>query len=249
MGAAAHSSTTPDSASFLPSEPEQFLQFPPLSDVLPTLSILERMLNTTTSTSLPYVPSIPTSPTSLLPIPPSNLKISSDMPQAHAQNMKHVATTAGGPCNPNNRLAPAHAFGVVTAHGSVGPPVSSNLRHSPGYTSTLVHRSIQGVCASTTAKHSSGHRHHGSAVMCTAEEDLCSDEESKPRHDMLPSDDLPRHEEVQRQHIESEQRHQNDLRRGFARLKEALPVTHKKCLKMTLLDRAVNHLCYLEAQL
>ncbi|KAG8725616.1 hypothetical protein FRC09_000003 [Ceratobasidium sp. 395] len=37
--------------------------------------------------------------------------------------------------------------------------------------------------------------------------------------------------------VESEQRRRNDLRGGFARLKEALPVSRDKCSKVDLLDR------------
>ncbi|KAG8745245.1 hypothetical protein FRC10_008418 [Ceratobasidium sp. 414] len=271
MGAAAHSFATPDFVSFLPSNLEQLLQLPPLSNIPPTflgetspkattvysfttsttLSILEHMSDSASSTSPPHVLSVPTLPTSLLPVPPSNPKVpSDDMAQARAQNTKHIAATTGSPCNLNDSSALGHTFGIAAAHGGVVPPVSSNSRHSPGYTSTLVRRSIRGVCASTAAERSAGHKYRGSAVTRATEEDMSgSDEESEPGRDMLPSNDLFRHEEIRRQRIESEQRRRNDLHGGFAHLKEALPTTHEKCSKLVLLDRAANHLRYLETRL
>ncbi|KAG8723170.1 hypothetical protein FRC09_004416 [Ceratobasidium sp. 395] len=49
--------------------------------------------------------------------------------------------------------------------------------------------------------------------------------------------------------VESEQRRRNDLRGGFARLKEALPVSRDKCSKLDLLDRATMYIGHLEAKL
>ncbi|KAG8741320.1 hypothetical protein FRC10_002982 [Ceratobasidium sp. 414] len=248
MGAAAHSFVTPDFASFLPSDLEQLLQLPPLSNIPPTflgemspkattaysfttsttLSILERMSDSASSTSPPHVLSVPTSPTSLLPVPPSNPKVpSDDMAQARTQNTKHIATTTGSPCNLNDSSALGHTFSIAAAHGGVVPPVSSNSRHSPP------------PC--TAAERSAGHKYHGSVVTCAAKEDMSgSDEESEPGRDMLPSNDLFHHEEIRHQRIESEQRRRNNLRGGFARLKEALPTTHEKL---------ANHLRYLETRL
>ena len=44
-------------------------------------------------------------------------------------------------------------------------------------------------------------------------------------------------ETIRRQRIESEQRRRDDLREGFARLKDVLPVSNQKGSKMALLDR------------
>ncbi|KAG8767119.1 hypothetical protein FRC12_006438 [Ceratobasidium sp. 428] len=49
--------------------------------------------------------------------------------------------------------------------------------------------------------------------------------------------------------VESEQRRRNDLRGGFARLKDALPASHEKCSKLVLLDRAATYIGHLEAML
>ncbi|OBZ68499.1 hypothetical protein A0H81_11617 [Grifola frondosa] len=55
-----------------------------------------------------------------------------------------------------------------------------------------------------------------------------------------------RREEIRRQRIESEQRRRDELRDGYRRLKEALPVSNQKSSKVSLLDRATTHIRYLE---
>lgn len=64
----------------------------------------------------------------------------------------------------------------------------------------------------------------------------------------LPTDVvISRLKEIRRQRIESEQRCHDDLRKGFARLKDVLPVSNQKGSKMALLDRATSQIRYLEA--
>ncbi|CAK5264363.1 unnamed protein product [Mycena citricolor] len=55
-----------------------------------------------------------------------------------------------------------------------------------------------------------------------------------------------RRETIRRQRIESEQRRRDELRDGYARLKETLPSTNQKSSKVSLLDRATNHVRNLE---
>src|SRR6267154_6818667 len=55
-----------------------------------------------------------------------------------------------------------------------------------------------------------------------------------------------RREEIRRQRIESEQRRRDELRDGYRRLKDALPVSNQKSSKVSLLDRATTHIKYLE---
>lgn len=64
------------------------------------------------------------------------------------------------------------------------------------------------------------------------------------------SDSVPRdsrRETVRKQRIESEQRRRDELREGYARLKETLPASNQKASKVYLLDRATSHIKYLEA--
>jgi len=55
-----------------------------------------------------------------------------------------------------------------------------------------------------------------------------------------------RREEIRRQRIESEQRRRDELREGYRRLKDSLPVSNQKSSKVSLLDRATTHIKYLE---
>jgi hypothetical protein len=55
-----------------------------------------------------------------------------------------------------------------------------------------------------------------------------------------------RRETIRRQRIESEQRRRDELRDGYRRLKEALPVSNQKSSKVSLLDRSTTHIKFLE---
>lgn len=79
-------------------------------------------------------------------------------------------------------------------------------------------------------------------------DDFDSDGEDEPEYP--PSVHAPgtdaRREEIRRQRIESEQRRRDELRDGYRRLKDALPVSNQKSSKVCLLDRATTHIKYLE---
>jgi hypothetical protein len=55
-----------------------------------------------------------------------------------------------------------------------------------------------------------------------------------------------RKEATRRQRIEAEQRRRDELRDGYAKLKEVLPVSNQKSSKVSLLERATNHIVVLE---
>jgi hypothetical protein len=77
------------------------------------------------------------------------------------------------------------------------------------------------------------------------DDDFDSDEDDAP----LPSSEVvvtKRREEVRRQRIESEQRRRDELRDGYRRLKDVLPVSNQKSSKVSLLDRATTHIRQLE---
>ncbi|PPR01927.1 hypothetical protein CVT24_001266 [Panaeolus cyanescens] len=83
------------------------------------------------------------------------------------------------------------------------------------------------------------------------DEDLDQDEEEVVAQEPEPSADPAskdsRRETVRKQRIESEQRRRDELREGYARLKETLPASNQKASKVSLLDRATSHIKYLEA--
>ncbi|PPQ76998.1 hypothetical protein CVT25_014815 [Psilocybe cyanescens] len=55
-----------------------------------------------------------------------------------------------------------------------------------------------------------------------------------------------RKEATRRQRIEAEQRRRDELRDGYAKLKDALPSSNQKSSKVSLLERATNHIRALE---
>ncbi|KAH8835642.1 hypothetical protein DL96DRAFT_1454259 [Flagelloscypha sp. PMI_526] len=57
-----------------------------------------------------------------------------------------------------------------------------------------------------------------------------------------------RKEATRRQRIEAEQRRRDELRDGYAKLKDVLPVSNLKSSKVSLLERATNHIIALEKQ-
>ncbi|KAF7337649.1 hypothetical protein MSAN_02238200 [Mycena sanguinolenta] len=57
-----------------------------------------------------------------------------------------------------------------------------------------------------------------------------------------------RKEATRRQRIEAEQRRRDELRDGYAKLKDVLPVSNQKSSKVSLLDRATSHIAVLEAE-
>lgn len=56
-----------------------------------------------------------------------------------------------------------------------------------------------------------------------------------------------RKEATRKQRIEAEQRRRDELRDGYAKLKDVLPVSNQKSSKVSLLERATNHIINLEA--
>ncbi|KAJ6548254.1 hypothetical protein B0H10DRAFT_2019891 [Mycena sp. CBHHK59/15] len=57
-----------------------------------------------------------------------------------------------------------------------------------------------------------------------------------------------RKEAMRRQRIEAEQRRRDELRDGYAKLKDVLPVSTQKSSKVSLLDRATGHIVVLESE-
>ena len=74
--------------------------------------------------------------------------------------------------------------------------------------------------------------------------DSDNDDDFTPSSSNMSND--VRREEIRRQRIESEQRRRDELRDGYRRLKDALPVSNQKSSKVSLLDRATTHIRYLE---
>lgn len=255
---------------FLPQPgPEQFLQFPPdspsshpfsfgeaplpayppygFSTPAPPVSAPHAVMDTTGNTPSPRPAFVPASP---MTPPLTGSEISGDnMSQGHGWTT--TSATPGGRSGYNSgyNSASGYVSGGAGSRSGTGSPGSSNSHSFPGYGSGLVHRSSRGIYTRGMAERSAGHKRRGSTSMRMADEDSYgSDGESELGLNM-PTDVVVsrRREEIRRQRIESEQRRRDDLREGFARLKDVLPVSNQKGSKMALLDRATSHVRYLEA--
>jgi hypothetical protein len=72
------------------------------------------------------------------------------------------------------------------------------------------------------------------------------DEEFQPSANSITGSPETRRETIRKQRIESEQRRRDELREGYARLRETLPASNQKASKVSLLDRATTHIRYLD---
>ena len=79
-----------------------------------------------------------------------------------------------------------------------------------------------------------------------SKEEFGSDDEEEDFAPAPAASSEHRREEIRRQRIESEQRRRDELRDGYRRLKDVLPVSNQKSSKVSLLDRATTHIKYLE---
>lgn len=80
-----------------------------------------------------------------------------------------------------------------------------------------------------------------------------SSDEDFDRHDTLEPyvnqiNLLNRKESTRRQRIQAEQRRRDELRDGYSRLKEVLPITTSKSSKVSLIERARSHILDIDAE-
>lgn len=257
--------------SFLPqSDADQFLAFPPNSPAAhpftfgepampsypafgfgpsPAAVPAHGVMDTTGSTPSPrqaFVPASPMTPplTSL-----SGSEISGDnLSQGHGWTPTN--TTPGGRSGYNSgyNSASGYVSGGAGSRSGTGSPGSSHSHSFPGgYGSGLVHRN-RGAYTRGMAERSA-HKRRGSTSMTRMADEDSYGSEGESELGMNTTDVVVsrRREEIRRQRIESEQRRRDDLREGFARLKDVMPVSNQKGSKMALLDRATSHIRYLEA--
>ncbi|CAE7160886.1 unnamed protein product [Rhizoctonia solani] len=258
--------------SFMPSTEDQFLQFPPNSPNSHPFSFGEPpmpsypaygfgpsapaavpahgVMDTTGTTPSPRQPFIPASPMTPPLTSLSGSEISGDnLSQGHGWTPTN--TTPGGRSGYNSgyNSASGYVSGGGGSRSGTGSPGSSHSQ-SYGYGSGLVHRSNRGAIARSMAERA-GHKRRGSNAMRMADEDSYGSDGESELGGINTTTDAGvvsrRREEIRRQRIESEQRRRDDLREGFARLKDVLPVSNQKGSKMALLDRATSHIRYLEA--
>jgi hypothetical protein len=128
----------------------------------------------------------------------------------------------------------------------LSPPISGSdssgsSTHSPSSSrgNSLVHRNPIRYNPVPSPTSSSGRRRGRS---------IDSDEEEAMGHSIVENLAHSRKEATRRQRIEAEQRRRDELRDGYAKLKEVLPISNQKSSKVSLLERATNHMIAMDRQ-
>jgi len=104
---------------------------------------------------------------------------------------------------------------------------------------SLVHRHPIRYNPTPSPTSSSGRRGRGRSLNDSDDEDMGASFGQNLAHS--------RKEATRRQRIEAEQRRRDELRDGYAKLKDVLPVSNQKSSKVSLLERATNHIINLES--
>ncbi|KAG6842394.1 hypothetical protein C0991_007524 [Blastosporella zonata] len=107
---------------------------------------------------------------------------------------------------------------------------------APSRANSLVHRSVR-YNPTPSPTSSSGRRRSRSQD---------SDDDNDMGASFVENLANTRKEATRRQRIEAEQRRRDELRDGYAKLKDVLPVSNQKSSKVSLLERATNHISSLE---
>ncbi|KAG8757817.1 hypothetical protein FRC12_010167 [Ceratobasidium sp. 428] len=157
-----------------------------------------------------------------------------------------TSATPGGRLGYNSGYNSALGYmsGGTSSCSSTGSPGSTNSHSFPnGHSSGLVRRSSRRIYTRSMAERSA---HKCSTLIRMVNKDSCGS--NKIRLNM-PTDFIVsrRREEIRCQRTELTQCHRDNLRKGFACLKDVLPVSNQKGSKMALLNRATGHAQYLEA--
>ncbi|KAG9118433.1 hypothetical protein FRC07_007064 [Ceratobasidium sp. 392] len=145
--------------------------------------------------------------------------------------------------SPGYNSASGYVSSGVGSLSGTGLPGSSNSYSFPGYGTGLVHQSNCGIYTCGMAGRSAGHKRRRSTSMRMADKDSYGSDGESGLDSISPRIVVScRREEIRRQHIASEQHLRNNLREGFARLKDILPVSNQKGSKMALLDQDEFHI-------
>ncbi|KAM5531338.1 hypothetical protein V8D89_014983 [Ganoderma adspersum] len=154
---------------------------------------------------------------------------------------QHFGPAAPGSPNMYDPLSPPMSGSDTSADGiyhsrnssATGSPASSRG-------TSLVHRHPLRYDPTPSPTSSVGRRSRGHSIS--------DDDDRSPMGGVAMAESLAntRKEATRRQRIEAEQRRRDELRDGYARLKDVLPVSNQKSSKVSLLERATNHIVNLE---
>ncbi|KAL5537280.1 hypothetical protein ACEPAF_1103 [Sanghuangporus sanghuang] len=138
------------------------------------------------------------------------------------------------PLSPPVSRSDTSADGIYHSRNSSG---TTSLAPSRG--GNLVHRNSLCHNPTPSSSNSSSGRHRGRSINSDSDE----------HHNMMSVAQEIAHtrkEATKRQRIEAEQRRRDELRDGYARLKDVLPVSKKKSSKAQLVERAMNYILQLD---
>jgi hypothetical protein len=234
---------------FLHPNVEGYLQYGPtspygLNQTSPRLSFNSLNLNT----ALPDY--VYPSPTSFAHTPTSTV---SDRPFTPTDAISPPMTNLSGAednAPPSGRRSRGSSAADSPSPSHAGNTNGHHAHHNGG----LVHRqplrySSSGASDRTSPIH--GVRDRETRKRLTrAKAEIGSDDDDDEEFQPAASSDAliqKRREEIRRQRIESEQRRRDELRDGYRRLKDVLPVSNQKSSKVSLLDRATTHIKFLES--
>jgi len=210
---------------------------------------MPRSLSATDLSQFPYRPGAPQGgiPMGLLPahqITPGGYQ----QPHPAAMYNQHGVPLVGSPpASPNlyDPLSPPVSGSDTSGgEGFYNPGVSTghHSRTNSGATSpahsrrnSLVHRNSLRYNPTPSPSTSSGRRSRGQSIS--------DDEGMGPMGESFGSN---RKEATRKQRIEAEQRRRDELRDGYAKLKDVLPASNSKSIKVSLLERATKHIVDLE---
>lgn len=166
--------------------------------------------------------------------------------QQYSINMVHQYQAAGfTPSPPPHVQQPITTSPSPEMYDPLSPPVSgsdtsadgiyhhnSSGQNSPSSSraNSLVHRSIR-YNPTPSPTSSSGRRSRGRSHDSDDEVDMGAPYTENLAHS--------RKEATRRQRIEAEQRRRDELRDGYAKLKDVLPVSNQKSSKVSLLERGI----------
>ena len=167
------------------------------------------------------------------------------MPPTHNYNQVYNASPPHGvmplstsptPPSPYDPLSPPVSGSDTSADGIYHHSRNSSATGSPSSSraNSLVHRSGHTLRYNPTpspTSSSAGRRSRGRSI---------SDDDEPMGVSMAESLANTRKEATRRQRIEAEQRRRDELRDGYARLKEVLPVSNQKSSKVSLLERGMR---------
>ncbi|KAH7907034.1 hypothetical protein BJ138DRAFT_1117045 [Hygrophoropsis aurantiaca] len=166
----------------------------------------------------------------------------------YTSSPQHVAMTlpAGSPPPPSphmyDPLSPPISGSDTSGEGIYHHSRNSSGTGSPSSSrgASLVHRtSLRYNPTPSPTTSSSGRRGRGRSLND-------SDDEENMGATFVENLAHSRKEATRRQRIEAEQRRRDELRDGYAKLKDVLPVSNQKSSKVSLLERATNHIIFLE---